>query len=83
MPEHTWLPWKFHHLPAHWFANEDKKREYISWFEKQVGFTRLEDWYGATVELFQQHGGISSLLDPFGTVKLTKLAVYSLRFEPP
>jgi hypothetical protein len=66
MSHHTWLPWLFNPAPRALFENADQRRRYMEWLGKQLGFSRMEDWYTITKVHFEKNKGASLLAHSFG-----------------
>ncbi len=44
-PEYDWLPWKFQYPPKDYWRDVLNKRNFLEWAGKQLGVTKMEDWY--------------------------------------
>eukprot|EP01114_Cavostelium_apophysatum_P003599 TRINITY_DN1359_c0_g1_i1.p1 TRINITY_DN1359_c0_g1~~TRINITY_DN1359_c0_g1_i1.p1 ORF type:complete len:535 (+),score=93.88 TRINITY_DN1359_c0_g1_i1:146-1750(+) len=61
---HDWKPWKFANRPRDYWEDERHVRDYLAWFEKEVGITSMEDWYGISGVMYALHG--RRLLERYG-----------------
>jgi len=59
-PEHEWLGWQFRAAPRRWWDNRDNQSKYLQWLGKQLGYTKMEDWYNITYEAISSHSGSCS-----------------------
>lgn len=60
-PNYNWLPWLFIQTPD--FIWEDFKyhKIYAKWLEEILGYTKLEDWYGISLDDFRNNKGYGLL----------------------
>jgi len=66
-PQHSWLPWKFGHVPPNFWQNDDNCRTYLTWLSKELKFTSTEDWYNVTKFTFLKSFG-TNIMDGGGSV---------------
>ena len=58
-PRKKWQPWCFHTVPQGFWKDVDNRRAYFRWLGKEIGFTKISDWYGLTRQHFSDHHGES------------------------
>ncbi|MBL4884777.1 MAG: hypothetical protein JKY95_09620 [Planctomycetaceae bacterium] len=58
-PRKKWQPWSFHTVPQGFWQDVDNRRAYLRWLGKQLGFTKLSDWYKLNRQHFSDHHGES------------------------
>lgn len=56
-PRKKWQPWCFHTVPQGYWQDIDNRRTYMRWLGKQIGFTKLSDWYRLKRQDFSDHHG--------------------------
>lgn len=61
-PQHRWAPYRFKALPK-WFTweTQEDRRGYMEWLGKELGYSKMEDWYDIDMNSFQTHHGRSLL----------------------
>lgn len=57
VPKHRWHEWQFARTPKGFWEEPKNRVRYMKWLGKQLGFTSLNDWYGATRQDFEEHCG--------------------------
>ena len=57
-PEKDWKPWQFpHQLTVEFWSNPHNRKEYLTWLQKRLGYTTLEDWYRVSKTTFYDNYG--------------------------
>jgi hypothetical protein len=56
-PDHEWLPWQFKRSPKSYWASLENQRTFMEWVKKQLGLSKLDDWYSVKVQQVQELGG--------------------------
>jgi hypothetical protein len=61
-PQHSWAPYRFKSLPK-WFTwqTQEDRRGYMEWLGKELGYSKMENWYDIDIYSFQTHHGITLL----------------------
>jgi hypothetical protein len=49
-PSHKWYPWLFGRAPPNYWDNIEHQRHFLDWALKELGFSKLEDWYSIPSE---------------------------------
>jgi hypothetical protein len=65
-PDHEWLLWRFVRVPTGFWDKEENQRKFFEWVGRQLGFTKLDDWYQITKEIIVKYGGGGLLHDRYG-----------------
>src|SRR5580704_15557046 len=57
-PEHEWLPWRFQQRvsPGYW-ENKEHQKKFFDWLGKEMGYTKMDDYYHVTVQAIKKYGG--------------------------
>jgi hypothetical protein len=50
-PSHEWIEWKFPVISTGFFDAKENRRRYFDWCGKELGYTKMEDWYAAKTSL--------------------------------
>lgn len=58
--EHKWEMFKFTTPEGHW-KDEKNQREYLEWLGRELGYSKMEDWYKISAGLIQNNKGGSLL----------------------
>lgn len=57
-PQFKWLGWKFSSAPNNFWDNIENVKEYGYWLGKELGYTKLDDWYKInTIVIKNMYGG--------------------------
>lgn len=56
-PVEDWKEWLFAHVPGNFWDDEENRRRFARWLGEELGFQRIEDWYGVDTEMISQYGG--------------------------
>jgi hypothetical protein len=75
-PDFAWLPWKFHTAPKKFWSVPENRRRYMNWLSAELGFRRVEDWYGVTKRSFKEHYGAGLLHGCYGDSALAAVQEY-------
>ena len=51
------LEWRFSNVPRRFWRSPSNRKRYFDWLGKQLGFKRVDDWYGVTADDFATHHG--------------------------
>ncbi|QDU33398.1 hypothetical protein KS4_14440 [Poriferisphaera corsica] len=57
MPREKWIPWMFSRTPQAYWRNPKNRRAYMKWLGKELGYTKMSDWYALSQQDFRDHGG--------------------------
>ena len=57
MPKEKWIPWLFVRTPQAFWRDPKNRKLYLNWLGKQLGFSKIDDWYSLTQQHFRDHGG--------------------------
>lgn len=60
-PEYKWLFWKFTSAPNNSWDSKENQLEYLTCLGKELGYTRMKDWYQITQNDFQNNYGANLL----------------------
>lgn len=61
-PDYKWIPWKFDgQVPKGYWQDKNNHIKYIEWLGKELGYTKMEDWYKNTTDIIYKNGGVSLL----------------------
>lgn len=56
-PEYDWKPWLFLQAPGGYWHSIENCAKFARWFENQLGFASLDDWYRITQnDVYKLHG---------------------------
>lgn len=80
-PHHTWLPWKFRHLPRDWSSDLDNQRSYLEWARGELKLSNLAGWYSVKASVFRKVCG-RSIIGPKYNDSLRNM-LYSVYSEHP
>jgi hypothetical protein len=61
-PDHQWQLWRLHHVPIGYWQNETHQKEFLDWALKELGYEKLDDWYGVDASDLAKIGGGASLM---------------------
>jgi hypothetical protein len=56
-PEKEWIHWKFNRVQEGFWNDINNQKEYMDWLFKELGYTKLEDWYNLTQEHLRYNDG--------------------------
>ncbi len=56
-PNYEFLPWKFKNVPKGWWNNINNITFFLKWLEKELGWSKPEDWYNITVDILCSNYG--------------------------
>jgi very-short-patch-repair endonuclease len=56
-PEYKWLDWKFKSTIKGFWQKIDNQKLYADWLGKELGYTKLEDWYVVTQKIIIDNHG--------------------------
>lgn len=56
-PEHPWDPFRFKVIPKNYWDNEDNQRKYFERIGKELGVTKLDDWYNVSQDVVRRNKG--------------------------
>jgi len=62
-----WLEWKFLQVPQGFWKNLDNQKKYMKWLSKQLGYTKIEDWYKIKRKDFINNYGYGLLSHHYNT----------------
>ena len=57
LPEHGFKEWLFNPTPMHFWDDRKNRRRYMKWLGEQLGYRRLDDWYGIRYDRVVAHRG--------------------------
>jgi len=57
LPRYRWKEWLFDKTPKGFWNDRSNRIRYMKWLGKQLGYRKLEDWYGITREDFEGNSG--------------------------
>jgi hypothetical protein len=64
-PEHEWIPWKFAHIGASTWADEQNVRKFFEYCQKELKIESFDDWYQVKGTKIASLGGRSLLVRKF------------------
>lgn len=65
-PDHEWLPWKLdHNMPRSFWDSVENQRRFMDNLAKELGFTRMDQWYRVTEKMIRSRGG-KAILAKYG-----------------
>ena len=60
-PEHKWIIWMFNSVSTGFWDIKENQKEFMNWLQKQLGYSKLDDWYNLTQKDIVNNGGVSLL----------------------
>jgi hypothetical protein len=58
-PEHDWIPWKFPSIANGFWNKPAHHKLFLEWATKQLGYTKLDDWYQCDTMTLHKLGGMT------------------------
>lgn len=65
-PSHTWVDWKFAHVPIGFWSSQATRKALFDWIFHDMGFKTMDDWYKVRKEDIVSRHGAGLLMHRYG-----------------